>query len=177
METRLPSRFNAAALGRTTTLCTLELPVSHFKRLAALLLDGSGEVRASMQFDVSQDGVSTASGSLQGEVRLTCQRCLTPMDHLISTAFSFGFVASETAADELPDYLDPVLMDEAGDVLAVEMFEDELILQLPLSTLHAEDENCVPQGETGEASQAPEPGGKTYQPFSALGEMLKNDDG
>jgi uncharacterized protein len=177
MEKRLPSRFNAAALGRTTTLCTLELPVSHFERFAALLLDDSGSVRASVQFDVSQDGVPTASGSLESQVRLTCQRCLAPMEHQITTAFSFGFVASESAADDLPDYLDPVLTDEAGEVVAVEMFEDELILQLPLSTLHAEDENCVPLGRAGVAEPAPEPGGKTYQPFSALGDMLKRDDG
>ena len=173
MEKRLPSRFNAAALGRTATLCTLELPVSHFKRFAAMLLDDSGDVRASVQFDIGQDGVPSASGSLQAQVGLRCQRCLQPMTHQIATAFSFGFVESEARADDLPDYLDPVLTDEAGEVLAVDMFEDELILQLPLSTLHAEDENCVPRGEASEASS--DTGGKTYQPFSALADMLKRD--
>lgn len=174
MENRLPSRFNPAALGRTATDCSLELPVSHFTRFASMLMDDSGEVRANVRFEIGQDNVVVASGRIQAQVKLTCQRCLGAMAYHIETGFRFGFSDSEAAADELPEALDPVLVDEKGDVHVIDMFEDELILQLPLSTLHAEGEQCVPLQRTVESSTDAKGGQKTHQPFSDLGNMLKD---
>ncbi len=69
---------------------------------------------------------------------LTCQRCLAPVDSVVTVNRSFRFVASEDEADQQDD-------DSEEDVLALnpefklsELIEDEVLMELPLVPRHEE---------------------------------------
>lgn len=176
MENRLPSRFNPLDFARNGESGQLILPVSHFKRFSALLSDDSGEVSAQVRFHQERFAGSQAravgSGTLSTQANVVCQRCMKPMTIDIDCEFKLAFVASEEQADELPEDVDPVLMDEHNEINAVDFLEDELILQLPISTLHADDSLCEPKAAWNDNRQT-EPA-KTHKPFSDLGKLLKH---
>jgi len=168
----LPPRFKPSELSRTGQHCSFTLPVSHFKRFAGLLATGQGEIEATVRFGM--DGSQpVARGNLKTAVELQCQRCLEPVTTSIDTEFAFGFINAEAEADTLDENLDPVLVDENGETSAVEFLEDELILQVPARVVHSEEQHCNPvvieavNAETTEQSNR-------HNPFSDLGEMLKN---
>ena len=49
---------------------------------------------------------------------------------------------SEAAAQQLTKELDPVILDETGQIHVVDLFEDELILHIPEVPKHAADQAC-----------------------------------
>ncbi len=174
MENRLPSRFNPVEFARNSEAVRLVLPVSHFKRFSALLSDDSGEVAARARFYIGTDKVPIAEGSLSGLVNVVCQRCMKPMVIDINCDFVLAFVSAEDQAETLPEDVDPVLMDEHNEISAIDFLEDELILQLPLSTLHVDESQCdAPAAVTVKENQQAEPA-KTHKPFSELGKLLKH---
>ena len=142
MENRLPSRFNPIEFARNSEVTQLVLPVSHFKRFTALLADDSGKVSAQAKFYIGVDKMPIATGHLSTSVEVVCQRCMKPMTIDIDCDFVLAFVSSEEKADLLPEEVDPVLMDEHNEISAIDFLEDELILQLPISTLHKDESLC-----------------------------------
>lgn len=174
MENRLPSKFNPVEFARNSEAGHLALPVSHFKRYSALLSDDSGEVSAQAKFYVGADKVAMAEGRLNAQAKVICQRCMKPMTLDIGCDFTLAFVATEEQADLLPEDVDPVLMDEHNEISAIDFLEDELILQLPLSTLHEDLSLCdVSVAAAVKGNQQAEPA-KTHKPFSELGKLLKH---
>lgn len=174
MENRLPSRFNPIEFARNGEIGRLVLPVSHFKRFCALLSEDSGEVIAQARFYIGEDKRPIAEGSLGTKIQVTCQRCMKPMAIDIGCEFALAFVSTEEQAGELPNYVDPVLMDERNEINAVDFLEDELILQLPLSTMHLDESQCDTSAVAKVVeSQQTEPT-KTHKPFSELGKLLKH---
>jgi len=174
MENRLPSRFNPVEFARNGEAFQLVLPVSHFTRFSALLSDDGGEVTVQARFSIGANKVPIAEGSLRTLANVVCQRCMKPMTIEISCDFVLAFVLSEDLAEGLPEDVDPVLMDEHNEISAIDFLEDELILQLPISTLHADESLCDASatGVVTESQQA-EPA-KTHKPFSELGKLLKH---
>jgi uncharacterized protein len=174
MENRLPSRFNPVEFARNSEAVQLVLPVSHFKRFSALLSDDSGEVSAQAKFYIGADKTPVAEGSLNTSVTVICQRCMRPMTIDISCNYSLAFVSSEERADDLPDEVDPVLMDENNEVSNVDFLEDELILQLPMSTLHEDESLCDTSVAVAVTENRQSESAKTHRPFSDLGKLLKH---
>lgn len=86
--------------------------------------------------------IIVAEGVLEAVIELQCQRCLGSYDHRIETSFKFAFAANEITADLLPDTMDPVLLDEDGNITVVDMFEDELLLRLPTHAVHSDESLC-----------------------------------
>lgn len=174
MENRLPSRFNPIEFARNSEVTQLVLPVSHFKRFTALLADDSGKVSAQAKFYIGVDKMPIATGHLSTSVEVVCQRCMKPMTIDIDCDFVLAFISSEEKADLLPEEVDPVLMDEHNEISAIDFLEDELILQLPISTLHKDESLCdAPAAVTVKENRKAEPA-NTHKPFSELGKLLKH---
>lgn len=173
MESLLPSRFNPAELARSKQSGKLILPVTHFKRFSAMLANAGGEVVAQAKFDLNETKHATAVGSLHTSVNVTCQRCMQEMKIDLAGDFGFIFVTSEEEANELEDDFDPVLVDDRNEINSVDFLEDELILQLPLRTVHDNEQECDPAviEAVESAQQGP---AKTHNPFSGLDKLLKN---
>ncbi len=111
-----------------------------------MLVNDEGMVRASMRFCIDTDHRISVVGKLDADIMVMCQRCLVAFKSLIKSDFSLTFVATEGMIDELPDDLDPVLLDEKGQIHVVDLFEDELILQVPVVPRHEKLDDCSANG-------------------------------
>jgi len=136
-------------------------PVAEFARLRADLHDASGELSWAFQGGRNSEGLPQLSLRVKGEVRLVCQRCLTPFTQQINAESRLVLVADEAQAEATEERLD----DESIDVIAsstsmdlLVLVEDEALLSLPLSPRH---EVCP------ENSQAVV-GSKLESPFAIL---------
>lgn len=72
---------------------------------------------------------------------LLCQRCFEPIETTIEIQNQLSPVKNETQMKALPEYYDPAMLNEHGEVDLLGLVEDELILSLPLAPKH-EREDC-----------------------------------
>ncbi len=137
----LPSRFNPDLLARDGTRYEVDVPQAQFTRLSTLLSSAEHSVRATAGFSRRKDHI-VISGRLKTDFSAECQRCLEPMVLSIDEPFELVFVDNEAAAQQLAKELDPVILDETGQIHVVDLFEDELILHIPEVPKHAGDQAC-----------------------------------
>ena len=122
-----------------------ELAVADFARLRDETADTSGSVQWVAQGGVHTLGYPQLHLSVKAEVKLMCQRCLTPFVFPVASEATLALAKDEESADELEDKL----ADEDIDVIAgsksmnlLELVEDEVLLAIPLSPKH---ERCPDQ--------------------------------
>lgn len=137
----LPQRFNPDLLARDGTQFELELPQSQLKRLADIVSSTDYMVQCSARFSSRKDHIVVA-GRIQTTFALTCQRCLGPMEVAIDEPYELVFVESEQRAEALPDQFDPVVLDEHRQIHVVDLFEDEIILNVPNIPRHPDEASC-----------------------------------
>jgi len=143
MVKRAPSRFNPDLLAREASRYEAELPISQFPRLTEQLLSSEGHVVAS--FSVNERKTHTViKGSLRFEAVMVCQRCMESLVLPIQTDFELVCVASHEEANALPDALDPVVLDDDGQLHLVDLLEDDALLQLPDIPKHVNEASCQP---------------------------------
>lgn len=141
-------------------------PVATLARLGAELADKSGELQWTISGGRHSIGAPQMSMQVKGEVRLLCQRCLTPFTHAIDTDTVLVIARDEADADETEerlddDSIDVIVGDAQQDLL--QLVEDDALLALPLSPRH---DSCP-----GDAPTVPQD--KPESPFAAL-KGLKN---
>jgi uncharacterized protein len=110
--------------------------VSEFPRLAHEFTQGTLFCRVTGRAD--QLGSLSLKLTVQGQVELTCQRCLSGMQHTVEIDRMVYLARTEVEMerlDELPDS-DAILVGETLSL--VELVEDEVLLGLPLAPMHAE---------------------------------------
>ena len=172
MVKTLPARFDPDLMDRDGTRYEATLSVRHFPRLAALLASPDGEVRVSASFSRRKDHIVVA-GRLRADWPLECQRCLEPITVAIDEPYELVFVDSERAAGELPEELDPVVLDDGGRIRAIDLFEDELMLHVPSFPRHEEGARCASAERSfGELpSEVAEEGSGRTNPFGVLKDL------
>jgi len=164
---------NAVELaGRAATL-ERRLALPHMPRLAeAGALEGT-QVQALLQFGTFEDR-TTVAVQVDGEVFLTCQRCLRPCPCEVHEEALLAVVAGDT--DEVPGGYEPLLGD-AERLSVVELIEEQVLLGLPLVPMHAQATQCgIAAAEAGvnEADAAAE---EKQRPFANLRELLDKGAG
>jgi len=169
MVKRAPSRFNPDLLARDATRYEAEVPLSQFTRLTELLLSSEGQVFATFGVSERKDHIAIR-GSLSFEALQQCQRCMKPFATHTRADFELVCVENQAAADALPDELDPVVLDDDGQLHLVDLLEDEALLQLPDIPKHVNDTECRPQeqsfGTVPEATESGKP-----NPFGVLKDL------
>ena len=116
------------------------IALSQFSRLSGILAAPEGTLDYRLQGSVGPQGKPHLRLQLQGQVQLTCQRCLEPLDFKVEVDTDFTVVPDESmipaaeAEDELDDYLVAGLQTQMTELL-----EEELLLALPFAPKH-EDE-------------------------------------
>ncbi len=140
--------------------------VAQLGRLTRELVDASGELQWAIEGGRHALGYPQLTMRVKGEVRLACQRCLTPFAYLIDTDTVLVLARDEASADEVEEKLD----DDSIDVIVgdaqqnlLQLVEDDALLALPLSPRH----DACP----GDAPAVPQD--KRESPFAAL-KGLKN---
>lgn len=171
-DQRLPVQIAPFKLARQGQSLQGSIQLNRMERLAQILADTGGEVRVALQFDVDEQGVHFASGHLNADVHMTCQRCMKPMSVSIDTKVTLGFVSSDEQAQNLAQNYEPFIV-EREPINLSEIVEEELILALPIVALHA-DQGCEPVIESLQKSAAEiDQTDVKPNPFAVLSELKR----
>lgn len=93
---------------------------------------------------MDQRGSLSLQLAVSGEVQLTCQRCLGSMPYKVEVERTLYLARNEAEMERLDALPDSDAI-QAGEILSlVDLVEDEVLLSLPLATMHAEGECPVP---------------------------------
>lgn len=104
-------------------------------RLTELLADTRGTVDIELFFYRNEDGLTCVTGNYDTVLQLTCQRCLEPMRVKLANNINVG-ITFEGASNKLPAPFEPlVLMQDS--ILLADFLEEEILLGLPISPMHA----------------------------------------
>jgi len=126
------------------------IEIAKLKRFASALAGDGGIADVVLDFDVDEQGVRHAAGTVSADVKVLCQRCLLPMDLQVSAEVDVAFVHDDAQAVHLPKQYEPVIVDDENCVDLLDVVEDDLLLALPLVTYHLEDAcSGVSRYETG----------------------------
>lgn len=162
-----------------------DIPLADFPHLRSHLADTRGNASGRVGFERVQ-GACVAEITVSAHVRLTCQRCLTPLDHPIECAGRVVMVADGAEADRAPAGLETILAPERRTSVR-DLVEEELLLALPIVPRHSATE-CAParstdaesagaaksparSSGTAGASEAPQ---EKHRPFERLNELFND---
>jgi uncharacterized protein len=116
--------------------------VTSFPRLAHEFTQGTLFCRVVGRVD--QRGSLSLQLKVSGEVELPCQRCLGNMPYKVEVERTLYLARNEAEMERLDALPDSDAI-QAGETLnLVDLAEDEVLLSLPLATMHAEGECPVP---------------------------------
>ena len=115
-----------------------EIGLSDLDRLSDFLLSDRADIVVEFRFSQSDYDLPMVEGQLQARLTIECQRCLRAMELPLDIDFQLlvsppGSVVTESGLD--------TVISENGSVDIFAVVEDELILGLPLVTVH-EDIAC-----------------------------------
>ena len=136
--------------------------IQDLNRLSAELVSSDGELAWNFSGGRHQIGAPELKLHIQAQVKLICQRCLTPYVETLVSVSTLVLAKTEEQADELEERLN----DDSIDVIVVSpeqeysvLIEDEALLALPVSPRHA----TCPDGFKAEIINE-----KPVSPFAAL---------
>jgi len=150
----------------------LSIPLAAFPRVQPRLGGTDGVISGRVRFR-REGRFAVARVEVSGVVPLVCQRCLALMSWPIAGSALVALIPAESQADEVPQHLEPLWAPD-GRVSLRDLFEEELLLCLPIVPLHADLSACVPAATVARE----EPGAdrsRVQRPFERLGELLKRD--
>lgn len=133
-EHPLPVTIRPLKLARQQGKLKGYMPLQQLPTLVADCLDDGGRLQADLQLDM-QGRWPVMTGTVEATVKMTCQRCLEAVAVSLQASLALGFSSSEEALEELPDTLEPYLLEEEEIPLA-DVLEQELILALPIVAYH-----------------------------------------
>ncbi len=144
------------------------------KRLCRIIEATSGmpsDAQVSLSFGVDVQGLVTIQGKVSLSVTLECQRCGETFEYPCNTEFRYSPVKNDSQVEDLPEAYEPIELDENGEIDPIAIIEDEVIVNLPLVALHAEEDCSVnPHDMTfGEI----EPADEQPNPFAALSKLKR----
>ncbi len=150
-----------------------KISVFEFARLRDLLFDDDGVLtyRISGYFD--KNNKASLRLEVKGEIHLSCQRCLDKLTHVVDLQAFLRLVEDEAELDQADDddNIDAILATSDLDVL--DLIEEEIILSLPISSRHPNDECKIHQPESIESNLVDQ--SQSAHPFAALAKFKKTN--
>jgi len=113
------------------------LPLARLERLGASLCDTHGDLHARLNFS-SEAGFNCLQGTVEADLKLICQRCMSHMGHKVAGSFKLGLILDEEEIQTLPTDFEPYLI-EGDEQSIIDLLEDELLLCLPIAVMHEEE--------------------------------------
>jgi len=141
MPPELPETIDPMRLAKTGKELSGSYDLGQFERVNAPLEDGSdAQVLFKLEFSRdNQNQLYSIVGELETVLPQVCQRCMRPMQHQLSAMIKMAIVSSEAEAENLPAEFEPYI-DTGVPVKLQDFIEDELLLAMPLVSLHEEQE-------------------------------------
>jgi uncharacterized protein len=173
MSQRIPDRLDPWRFADQGREVEGSIPLESMPRLSACLLDVAGEAGFSLRFERDAQRRATLKGTIRADLILECQRCLEAMKLPVSTGTAVAFVEGQDQAAQLPESLDPCLVEE-GQVHFRDLIEDELLLALPQVAMH--DLAVCPAASPESADEKPAEQGEQQDknPFAVLAELKRD---
>jgi len=146
------------------------------ERLCEAVVRCSDDVDAEVQFEKDAQGLTVFHGHLATQVTLICQRCNGEIDYPLDVDFCFTPVQGENQNNEdiIPEAYEQVEVDDHGEVSLLQIFEDELLLAMPIVPLHAEEVCSVKRDDMSFGKIEPEHERKN--PFAVLKELKRDQE-
>ena len=144
------------------------------ERLSEAVVRCNDYVDAEVQFEKDAQGLTVFHGTLDTNVSLICQRCNEAFDCSVDTKFCFSTVQGSQDSELLPEAYEPVEVNDHGEVSLLQIFEDELLLSLPIVPLHAESECTVKRDDMSFGKIEPEQ--ERQNPFAVLKELKRDQE-
>lgn len=137
MSPGIPEYVDPWRLADSAKLLSGQLAISRLPRLAKEVEQADGEVAFELDFYVGHRK-ACAKGWVTASLILQCQRCMQPMTVTVETQLRVAFVLGPDEAEQLPEDLDPMLLDDDGKLHLFDLIEDELLLAMPQVSSHEE---------------------------------------
>jgi len=173
MSKRLPIDIDPFRLVEQRILLSGEMLVKQFPRLKRLLTTDVGNVQINLTFERTDvTHLPIIRGTIQCELALICQRCLSAVAFSVDSRLNIVLVKSDTEAERLQGDYETWLVED-DRIFLQDFIEDEILLALPHSALHDE---CEPFKALIEASpdEVKEPQKESENPFAVLKNFNKD---
>ena len=167
-EARLPRRVDATKLVENNQQLNANIDTKLLTRIVDATECADVPVEVQLEFRRDEENNRTVIGNCRTHVIMVCQRCLGTVGFDISSQFNIGLVFSDEQAKHLPKRLEPVEMDENGQLDLWEVVEDEILLNLPEFPMHPEGECRMYKSES---DNEPEADVKKENPFDVLAKL------
>ena len=146
-------------------------PAGELRRFRRAVDHAAGPVQVDLRFGRDESGLTRIGGHLKVPIRLTCQRCLEPLEMLLAVTVDVLVVRSEGEAERHGQGGEAVQL--KGDSLPLlELMEDELMLALPMHASHPVG-HCSPPAFP--APQSAESETTAPAPFSSLSTLIHSN--
>lgn len=116
------------------------MPLVALGRLHDVLTDTDGVVTYRLAGFIRRDGKPSIGVTVAGALRVACQRCLQPVELEIEGSRKLVFVPGSTLGDFDEEEADTDYLPSEDRVAPLELVVDELILAMPISPRHPEDQ-------------------------------------
>ncbi|EDZ68040.1 conserved hypothetical protein [Nitrosococcus oceani AFC27] len=120
-----------------------QVPFTCIPRLGSELLDKEGFAEAELSFSCYRESRCFVQGHVKARLRLTCQRCLQPVDIVIDTQIQLELMVSETEIYYWHENYEQWIVKPEETASLWRLVEEELLLALPIAVSH-------PPGECSE---------------------------
>jgi len=130
---------------------------------------------AAFDFRRDEEARYVVAVSVEAKMVMRCQRCLSDMEVLITTASLMACVWTDEEAAALPEAYEPLIVDDAADLS--DIVEEEILLAIPVSPTHERECKSAEQ-QAALAAEVEGPAevkgtGERDSPFAVL-ERLKS---
>ena len=142
MINHLPDRLDLIAAAEAGRALRGSIAVARLERLLPELVSDEGELQVEIALGKDPAGIRYLQGSIKGAVTVKCQRCLDKMALLLDLEFRLGLVASESAADVLPERYEPLLV-TAEPAYIADVVAEEVLLAIPIVPRHSDRVDCL----------------------------------
>ena len=143
------------------------IPLERFTRLTQSLKNDKGNVQVELGFRKGRKHRTGIVGKAKVSVGLECQACMDLLVFPLEVEVRLTLVNSEAMLLELPQEEDGLVVEEKL-VHLVDLFEDELIIGLPMVARHTDGECGDRYREVEDLTPLPEADEGTYKPFAGL---------
>jgi DUF177 domain-containing protein len=166
MASDLSQPINPVRLAKSRERIEGSLQLDSFERLKDVLLENEGELKYSLSFDFDESGTCVIECIIDTQLMFECQRCFKPVKIDIHSDSLLGVANDKDEFEALAKEYEPLQLNEET-ISAEELIEDELLLSIPLSPLHAENE-CSGKEILDQINADAKP-----KPFAALAALKK----
>lgn len=143
------------------------VPSGKMLRLGEAVVNTPQDIEVSLRFGVDEQRISFFAGHAEATVEVLCQRCNKPMQLQLVSDFQYAPLTKRQKEDELPEAYEGIELNELGEVMLHNVVEDELLLALPIVTMHAPQE-CEVDRDTMTYGELPPEAEEKANPFAVL---------